>query len=56
MTVTNGYPEVKIHIEELAKMIAHKCQYCKYEQSQCSEKNGCEIGILNWLKDEIRNN
>ena len=50
MTIIDN--EVKINIDELVKMIAHKCQCCKYKDSQCSEVNGCETGILNWLKDE----
>ena len=46
---------IRVNIKDLAHMIAHKCQYCKYKEAQCSEINGCENGILGWLKDEICN-
>lgn len=39
---------VEVSIDELAHMIAHKCNYCEYEPARCS-KGGCEEGIRDYL-------
>ena len=54
MIFEDGY--IKIPIEDLAVMIAHKCRHCEYRVGLCSETNGCEIGILDWLKNEVCDN
>lgn len=51
MTFINDYPVVKINIEELAYMISHKCKFCKFKEARCSEKDGCENGVLEFLSD-----
>lgn len=43
---------VLISIKKLANMIANKCKYCEFKEGQCSEKNGCETGIFNFLNKE----
>jgi len=47
MKLTDG--QIKIDMNELAHMIAHKCRYCEYKEGRCSEKNGCEEGVLDYL-------
>lgn len=43
--------EFKISLDDLVKMMAHKCNYCKFSQAQCSEKDGCEKGIRAFMLD-----
>ena len=40
-----------IDVKELAHMISHKCEYCKFKEARCSEKNGCEEGVFEFLSD-----
>ncbi len=47
---------MKINLKELAYMIAHKCQFCKYREKQCSEKGGCEKGIYDFLSEREQDN
>ena len=47
---------MKIDIKKLAYMIAHKCQFCKFKEGQCAEKNGCEKGIYNFLIEAEKDN
>lgn len=49
-----------LEVEKLVNMMVHPCDYCEFSAGRCSEKNGCEIGIKEFLEknglgDEVRN-
>lgn len=49
--------EIRIEgtLDEIAKMIAHKCGHCKFAHGRCQESGGCEKGIKEYLleSDEV---
>ena len=45
---------IKIELDELVDMMIHTCNYCAFiEEGQCSQNDGCERGIKEYLKEEF---
>ena len=51
-----NFTTVEVNIDELVKMMVHKCWFCEFEEGQCSSRGGCERGIRKYLatSDEVK--